>query len=196
MMDMMIGKEYGFYIGTIFVLLLCLVLKRLFCRPSIVKRKPKQGIWGYFVCYADQAGVVSGKREDFGKVIYSTRYDLQGKPDYIFQRYVGRRLVPVEIKSGSIGEGLYPHDGDRLQLAVYFLIIEDVYGVKPKEGRLIYSDAMFIIKNTKRIRMEAANTILDMRRMLQDGKGEPSPSYVHCRYCLCRRTVCEFCEYQ
>lgn len=187
-------EDVTFWYGVVATILLYLLLKRIFGSRPIVKKAPKQGIFGYFVRYADQAGMVSGKKEDFGKTLYSQRYDLQGKPDYIFQKYLGRRMIPVEIKSGSVGNALYPHNGDRLQLAVYFLIIEDVYGVKPKTGRLIYSDAMFIIKNTRRIRMEAASAIVNMRRMLRDGKGEATPSYAHCRYCLCRDTVCEFCE--
>jgi CRISPR-associated exonuclease Cas4 len=99
----------------------------------------------------------------------------------------------VELKSGSISDDeIMPHQGDLIQLAAYFLIIEDVYGIRPKEGRLVYKNKMFIIKNTKKIRRLVEDTIDEMRQMLETGQAECEPSFVKCRYCLCRGTVCEY----
>ena len=73
----------------------------------IRKRKKRQGLFGYKLIYADQKG--SKKEKNFGKLLYSKKYDIQGKPDYIFQKRLGNAIVPVELKSGSIkGDNLQP----------------------------------------------------------------------------------------
>ena len=140
--------------------------------------------------YADQKG---NKREkDFGKLLYSKKYDIQGKPDYIFQKRLGNAIIPVEIKSGSIKDDNFPHPGDRMQLATYFLLIEDVYGLRPKYGRLVYKDYMFDIRNTIAIRREVRRTLANMRKMLYTGEGKANCSVASCRYCVCKGTVCPY----
>lgn len=180
-------------VGIIIVLVGLFHWKRSW--QGVKKFSARQGMYGYQVFYADQKRQEGKKyQEDYGKILYSSKYDIQGKPDYIFKKNFGKKLVPVEIKSGLIGEEEYPHKGDMFQVAMYFLIIEDVYGVRPKYGRLVYRDYMFFIKNTARLRKEVQRTLKNMRQMLRDGKGEANNGYAHCRYCLCRGTVCEFCE--
>lgn len=187
--------ESGQFPVMVALLLSCVALLLLyfrFFRWRIKKKKIQQGIPGYVLFYADQKGGTKGS--DFGKLLYASRYDLQGKPDYIFKRRWGRHMVPVEIKSGTIGADSKPHPGDRLQLATYFLIIEDVYGVRPRYGRLLYRDAMFVIRNTGDIRREVRRTVARMRKMLRDGQGVANNSYVTCRHCLCKDTVCKFSQ--
>ena len=154
------------------------------------KRKKRQGLFGYKLIYADQKA--TRKQKDFGKLLYSKKYDIQGKPDYIFQKRFGNAIVPVELKSGSIRDDNFPHPGDRLQLATYFLLIEDVYGVRPKYGRLVYKDYMFDIRNTIKIRREVRRTLANMRQMLQTGQGKANCSVAGCRYCICKGTVCPY----
>lgn len=164
-------------------------------RIFIKKLPTRQGIYGYDILYADQkkeAGDIHG--ENYGRLLYSQKYDIQGKPDYIFKKKYGKSLIPSELKSGSIGEDEWPHPGDMMQLATYFLLIEDIYGIRPKHGRLLYRDYMFIIRNTTALRKEIKKQIVAMRKMLQNGQGEPVCNFVHCRYCICRGTVCEFCD--
>jgi CRISPR-associated exonuclease Cas4 len=178
------------------VLTAVLVAVVLILRPkqAIIMRKPKIGITGAKIFYTDQKEEKANKKEGivYGKILYSQQYDIQGKPDYIFKKRSGQ-LIPVELKSGSISDDeTMPHQGDLIQLAAYFLIIEDVYGIRPKEGRLVYKNKMFIIKNTKAIRNQVEDTIDDMRQMLETGQGDCEPSFVKCRYCLCRGTVCEY----
>ena len=128
-------------IGVALLLLLLLLCKAAGHR-QFRKLPARDTVVGYALLYADQKREGKGT-EDFGKLLYSERYDLQGKPDYIFRsRFLGR-LVPVELKSGSIGEDELPHYGDYLQLAAYFLILEDVYKKRPAFGRLVYQDYMF-----------------------------------------------------
>lgn len=152
--------------------------------PAIKVKAPKIGIFGAQTIYND---------EDGGKLLKSDKYDLQGKPDYIFQTLISGAYIPVELKSTRLKEDqLIPHQGDLMQLAAYFLIIEDLYGKRPKEGRLIYKNRMFIIKNTRSLRRQLNGYLKEMRQMIKTGKGEADPSFPKCRNCVCRGTVCEW----
>ena len=170
---------------------LLLLLKK--GKPKIQKLTARDDVRGYALVYADQK---QGKKheEDFGKLLYSAKYELQGKPDYVFQSPILKKIVPVELKSGSIGEEELPHHGDLLQLGAYFLILEDVYGQKPPFGRIVYQDYMFEIKNTAKVRNEVLSTMKEMRDMLQYGVGKAKPRFATCRPCVCNGTVCQFSE--
>lgn len=125
-----------------------------------------------------------------GKVLRSERYDLRGKPDFIYKNIITGRFIPMEIKSGEIDDT--PHHGDIMQLAAYFLIIEDAMGKRPRKGYIRYKNTMFKIKNTARLRKTLLAVVGDMRQMLVTGVGEANPSFAHCRYCVANGTVCEF----
>ena len=178
------------------IIIVCLLMFLLLiknAKPKIQKLTARDDVRGYSLIYADQK---QGKKheEDFGKLLYSAKYELQGKPDYIFQNPITKKIVPVELKSGSIDEEELPHHGDLLQLGAYFLILEDVYGQKPPFGRIVYQDYMFEIRNTAKIRNEVLSTMKEMRDMLQYGIGRAKPDFAHCRPCVCNGTVCEFSE--
>lgn len=175
------------------VLLLAVLLLVKYAKPAIRKMTARDDVAGYALIYADQK---QGKRgeEDFGKLLYSAKYELQGKPDYVFQSRFSKKIVPVELKSGSIDEEELPHHGDLLQLGAYFLILEDVYGKKPAFGRIVYQDYMFEVKNTAKVRNEVLGTMKEMRDMLHYGVGKAKPSFAHCRPCVCNGTVCQFSE--
>lgn len=178
-------------LAAVLLLALCLLLRRGGGR--LRKMPAKDTMPGYALIYADQKGGGAGQ-EDFGRLLYSARYGLQGKPDYVFRGRIGGKIVPLELKSGKIGDAPEPHRGDFLQLAAYFLLLEDVYGRKPRFGRLVYADYMFEIKNTAAVRREVLRTMEGMRRMLETGEGRAECSFVHCRHCICNGTVCEFAE--
>ena len=178
------------------IIIVCLLLLLLFAKnakPNIQKLTARDDVRGYSLIYADQK---QGKRheEDFGKLLYSAKYELQGKPDYVFQSPILKKIVPVELKSGEIDEEDMPHHGVLLQLGAYFLILEDVYGQKPPFGRIVYQDYMFEIRNTAKIRNEVLATMKEMREMLQYGVGKAKPSFATCRPCVCNGTVCQFSE--
>lgn len=155
-------------------------------RPTITVKKPRHGVPGAQIIYSD---------EEDNKLLVSEKYDLQGKPDYIFQTLLGGSYIPVELKSTKLKEDeYYPHEGDLMQLVAYFLIIEDVYGKRPKQGRLIYKNRMFIIKNTPGLRRQINKHLKEMRQMIRTSKGIASPSFPKCRNCVCRGTVCEWYE--
>ena len=97
------------------VLLLAVLLLVKYAKPAIRKMTARDDVAGYALIYADQKQGRRGE-EDFGKLLYSAKYELQGKPDYVFQSRFSKKIVPVELKSGSIDEEELPHHGDLLQL--------------------------------------------------------------------------------
>ena len=181
MFEKITGNWLSFSILFLLILLVVLLLWRI-RRPHLQKQPRKDIMPGFTLIYADQKQ--SGKKsEGFGKLLYSAKYDLRGA------------IVPVELKSGSIKDDPLPHPGDLLQLAAYFLLLEDIYGKRPPYGWLKYSDYMFYVRNTRKIRKEVKQTMADMRKMLEDGEGTPNASFVNCRHCICNGTVCPYGQY-
>ena len=171
---------------SVLIVLLIRIIKLIYNYLNRIKKKgPKLPGFSYTLIYSDEK---TGQDVDTG-ILKSDEYKIQGKPDYIYKKF--NNLIPVELKSGSIKDRNKPYDGDLMQLVCYFIIIEEEYGIKPKIGRIIYKDYMFIIRNTRSLQNELINTIYAMEQMLVEGYGEVSPEYVKCRYCICRGTVCE-----
>ena len=173
--------------------ILLLLLGGLIGRPALRKTKPRLAIPGYRVVYSDSREARRKHGVTHSGLLRSCQYDLTGKPDYIYQSALGRALIVVELKSGAIGKNPAPYPGDLMQLAAYFLLVEEHYGVRPRQGRLIYKDYMFMVRNTGRLRRDVKRTLKAMRQMLVTGHSPVSPSYVACRYCMCRGTVCRWC---
>ncbi len=191
--------EYADFTGIIVFVVVCLALAVLcffiYKRFETVKKKHASfNMTGWELIYSDKPEEEKEESVDYGVVLYSAKYDIQGKPDYIFRKRRGTKIMPVEIKSGMIGDEPMPHYGDYLQLCAYFLIIEDVYGRKPKYGKIIYKDYMFIIRNGMRTKKDITKVLGRMRTMLKTGREKPCESFANCRYCLCNGTVCEFCK--
>ena len=91
-------------VAVLLVVLLCI----RHGRPALKKLTARDDIPGYALLYADRK---QDKNEDFGRLLYSAKYDLQGRPDYVFCSRLLGRIVPVELKSGCIGEAEEPHHG-------------------------------------------------------------------------------------
>lgn len=163
--------------------------------PKIQVMKPRKGIPGASILYTDEKDVI--KRDDiiYGKLLKAPGYGLQGKPDYIFRKNISGKLLVMELKSGSVSEEeSEPHYGDLMQIAAYFLIVEEYFGKRPLKGYLVYNNVMFIIKNSWQIRREVKQNMHRMRKMIQTGKEVVEPSFIKCKHCRCRGTVCEYCD--
>ncbi len=150
-----------------------------------MKNKKELGVRGARPIYSDEKGT---------KLLKAEQLQLQGKPDYIFETWFLKKLIPLEIKSGILKEDV-PHLGDLYQLAAYFLIIKEVYGKKPPYGKLVYANKTFKIKNTYRLRKQVLKTLKEMRGMLEEARWpQAEPSFVKCKHCVCKMTVCEWNE--
>ncbi len=177
------------HLDTILVggIVLLIILGLRLCRyPTIqVSQKVKRGEAFASLFYTDEKGA---------KLLKAPECHLQGKPDYIFKKHITGQLIPFEIKSGQCKEDL-PHEGDLMQLVAYFLIIEEVYQCKVPYGRLVYKNKTFTVRHTKRLRHQLKNTIREMQTMYEkEGvcKREAQPSYIKCKNCVCKETVCEW----
>jgi CRISPR-associated exonuclease Cas4 len=173
--------EVTVQIGLLIIIILAIGMSS---RPWYhMKNKKELGVRWASPIYSDEKGT---------KLLVADAYQLQGKPDYIFQTWFLRKYIPLEIKSGLLKED-EPHPGDVYQLAAYFLIIEEVYGKRPPYGKLVYANKTFKIRNTYRIRKQLKQTLKQMRGMLEgQTKMKAEPSFIKCKNCVCKMTVCEF----
>ena len=166
--------EYADFSGIVIFIAVCFGLMFICfliysCLETVKKKKTSFNMTGWELVYSDKAEEEKEDGVDYGIVLYSAKYDIQGKPDHIFKKRHSGKLMPVEIKSGKIGEEAFPHYGDYLQLCAYFLIIEDVYGKKPKYGKIIYKDYMFIIRNGMRTKRDITKVLGRMRMVFVSG---------------------------
>lgn len=176
------------YFIIFFILFIVFIYKN---KKTIKKSKIKKiAPFGYHLFYTDENTKHKKQNVIYKKLLFSQKYNIQGKPDFIYKKF--NTCYVVELKSGTIKKEQMPHLGDLMQLVAYFLIIEDVYGYKVKKGKLIYNDYCFVVKNTKSLRQHFLKILNDMRIMLKTGNGTPNCSFVHCKHCMCRQTVCQF----
>ena len=167
-------------------------VKRKYFGETLISGKPRIPIRGFKLYYSDQSSSYGKKAHIRGKVLESERYGLKGKPDFVFKHWRKDIFIPVELKSGKTGDRQAPFDGDLMQLAAYFLMVEDTFGGKVTEGRLIYKDRMFIIKNSDALSDRLLKTLEEMRVMLKTGEGIPNVSFANCKFCTLKGTVCEY----
>ena len=121
-----------------------------------------------------------------GETLRSAKYELSGKPDYVVRRQDA--YMPVEVKTGRTPEA--PHDSHLMQLGVYCLLVEEVYGVRPPHGYLQYPEKTFEIAFDDSFRDRVFETILRMKMADMTGvihRNHERPG--KCRGCS-RRDAC------
>jgi CRISPR-associated exonuclease Cas4 len=112
--------------------------------------------------------------------LFSRRYQLTGKPDYLVRQ--GRAVIPVEVKS-SPAPAQGPRPGHVLQLIAYCLLVEETEGRRPAYGIVKYADQAFRVDNTGESRRALIATLDAMRRDLARGNAHRS----HADPARCRR---------
>ena len=128
------------------------------------------------------------RRHELARPLFSQRYGLTGKPDYLIETAEG--IIPIEIKSRDCPSS-GPNASDAAQVIAYCLLVEAALGSRPPRSIIQYADRSFEIEftQTKRARVQQITT--DMR---QTGKSQmvhrshEKPS--RCRACGFRN-VCE-----
>ena len=143
-------------IGLLFAACLLLGLGVwLLMRSSALQRQ--SGLPVGRVVYVD-----TGAWERCERPLFSNRYRLTGRPDYLVRSREG--VIPVEVKSGAAPAQPYP--AHLLQLAAYCLLVEEQEGRSPPYAILKYDDRAFEVDNTTALRRELLNTLDAMRRDL------------------------------
>ena len=112
--------------------------------------------------------------------LFSARYQLTGKPDYLLED--SGQVIPVEVKSSPCPSIPYP--SHQLQLAAYCLLVEDTYSQAPPYGVLKYRDGTATVNYTPALRAELLATLQAMRRDFearQVSRSHENPA--RCRAC-------------
>ncbi len=111
--------------------------------------------------------------------LYSQRHGLVGRPDRIVRR--GKTLIPEEWKSSKDVQ-----EWHRAQVGVYFLLIEETYGVRPPYGFIVAKDGKRErVQNTGKLRekvLRIAAEIREARRRVEE-EIRVFPQKWQCRAC-------------
>jgi CRISPR-associated exonuclease Cas4 len=129
-------------------------------------------------------GLGSGETVALDNVrLFSERLQLVGRPDRIVRD--GGCLIPEEWKSSR-----KVSHGHRLQLATYFLLVEEEYGERPPFGVVVLGDGSRVqVENTEALRSEVlsiAEQIRERRRAFGEEIDVRQPAW-KCRMCGQRR---------
>ena len=127
------------------------------------------------VVYTDTGGWRRPERS-----LFSRRFLLTGKPDYLVDR--GDHLIPVEVKSRQAPQ--QPYASHMLQLATYCLLVEEAYGHRPPYGIIKYADRSFQVDYEPGLKEELLRTLDRMRADLAVGKASRRHNQSHrCTAC-------------
>ena len=126
----------------------------------VVKEKKRLGIPKGHITYTDL--------DKPSKALFSRRFMIAGKPDYIVETSDG--LIPVEVKSGFVRK---PYNSHILQLAAYCLLMEDIYDAPVPYGIIVYEDGrQHKINYDYELRSALKDTIKEIRNNLRMGRLE------------------------
>ena len=132
------------------------------------------GIVLYLLWQRSRSGVTIVLDDDV--TLRSGRLRLSGRPDRIIRK--GKTLIPIEKKSGR-----KVHDPHRVQLGIYFLLMEDITGKRPPYGFIALADGREVkVRNTARLRATVGRCISELR----NSTGEPTPFPAKCAKCSVR----------
>ena len=139
-------------------------------------QRQKSGLPAGKVIYTD-----TGDWQRNDRPLFSDRFRLVGKPDYLVQQ--GNAIIPVEVKSTRLN-GRPPYDSHKMQLAAYCLLVEDVLSQRPAYGILKYADATFRLDFDDALRGQLLETMAAMRRA-SHARNAPRSHHdpVRCRFC-------------
>lgn len=103
--------------------------------------------------------VDTGAWDRCDRPLFSNRYRLAGRPDYLVE--ARRTIVPVEVKSGAAPRE--PYSTHVLQLAAYCLLVEEQEGHAPSHGIVKYRDRAFEVGYTPGLRSHLIEVLASMR---------------------------------
>jgi CRISPR-associated exonuclease Cas4 len=96
-----------------------------------------------------------------GAPLLATSHALSGKPDYVILAPDGKP-VPVELKLSVKAEE--PQRHHIMQLAAYFVILEDLYDQPPAYGVLRYANKDFKVEYTEALKRKVLRRLGEMER--------------------------------
>jgi CRISPR-associated exonuclease Cas4 len=148
----------------------------LLARSSELRRE--HGLPSGKVVYSDTGEERRGVRS-----LYSERYALAGKPDYLVATSAG--LVPVEVKPERTDAE--PRESHLLQVLAYCLLLEETQGKKPPYGLLRYKHDTFKVDYNRETRDHLLSVLEEMRESLQEAEVHRNHEQAaRCRRCAYR----------
>jgi len=113
------------------------------------------------------------------EALFSSKYGLVGKPDYILHTKDG--LLPLEIKHSK--KPNQPYFSHVMQLVSYCLLIEEVKGTKPKYGFIQYrNEKPFSITYSENMKKRLIKIMEEMREYINSDQCPPTNKY-SCKKC-------------
>jgi CRISPR-associated exonuclease Cas4 len=112
--------------------------------------------------------------------LFSARYRLTGKPDYLVDGPAG--VIPVEVKSGPAPQ--QPYLAHVLQLAAYCLLVEEQVSQAVPYGIIKYADKAFEVSFTPALRAQLMDTCEAMRHGLRADDEGVKRSHAEPQRCL------------
>ncbi len=97
--------------------------------------------------------------ESPGRLLYSTRLNVMGKPDVLIQQQ--NMIIPVEVKTGKTPRE--PYQTHIMQLITYCHLVEANYHVRPTYGIIRYPNQEFMIQYTEALEQELKRIVGEMR---------------------------------
>ena len=161
-------------ISVLLVLSLCCLLAGLLAFFLARAARRRAGLPTGPVRYSD-----TGLDDRAPQTLFSPRYRLAGRPDYLVER--AGSLIPVEVKSGNAPAS--PYRSHALQVGAYCLLVEETQG-RPPYGLIRYADRTMPVSYTDELRGQVIEAMREMREAL--GEGTPpaqTGSPARCRQC-------------
>jgi CRISPR-associated exonuclease Cas4 len=149
------------FIELIIVALFCFFLSIILIKISLSLNSENRDIRN--INKIPKGKIIYSDLNKIGKVFYSKKYKIAGKPDYIvkFKKYI----IPVEFKSALYKK---PEKNHIIQLAAYCHLIEEDLGVFTPFGFLIYGNKKaFKIPFNPTIRYDLEKTIYEIRKQIK-----------------------------
>ncbi|MBI2649937.1 CRISPR-associated protein Cas4 [Candidatus Woesearchaeota archaeon] len=124
--------------------------------------------------------VYSDHKEKPIEALFSPKYGLVGKPDFILHTKDG--LLPLEIKHSNRPN--QPYFSHVMQLVSYCLLIEEVKGIKPQYGFIQYKGGRpFSIPYTEKMKSFLIKTMQEMRGYINSGECPKPTKMYKCERC-------------
>jgi CRISPR-associated exonuclease Cas4 len=159
-------------------------------------------VWAYGVLSRARTGVPAGQviysdtgiEEERCDTLYSDRYMLVGRPDYLV-RCEGE-IRPIEVKSMKMPRS-GPYTSHVMQLAAYCLLVEENFGCSPTCGLIRYADETVRVNYDGDLRRHLIETINQVRRARElplEAVHRSHNREARCRGCSYRAVCNEFIE--
>lgn len=130
--------------------------------------------------------IYSDHKEKPEKSLFSSKYGLIGRPDFILHTKDG--LLPLEVKHSDRPN--QPYFSHVMQLISYCLLMEEAKGTKPKYGFIQYKEGKpFAVPYTEGRKLFLIKTMQEMRDHINSGKCPKPITNYRCKKCRDRETI-------